>query len=375
MSLQNISPLPRYTGRLETLSSDLAGRTPSVARVAQTGLPVPIEPIVEVGTMQPVSQTITNRTPGPLKTMALSNAPPSSVGPELPRQGEVYNNLLERLLAEGYLVQYRLYDGQVLLYFMALTRAGDPFLIRVDLPQARSGLGRVPEVQMERRPVLSVVPQEIKVGALQCLNYDICGAAFVCDGNLCLAERPNDGLGQQVQVVEEQFALKSPISGARLGRSIVAYPVVQLSDLLSDLKGYEVRIAEASRIMADLGYEILSQDTHSFLQALDEVRIELLAADDLSKNLRTDLDQEIEKLTQIYSELRDLHPSDLPDEQQARYYLLLKTLADKKRMRRDFIDAAANAQRASNLVRSVPAEIHSQIDPVLESYQQTGGQF
>lgn len=357
MSLQNVSLPSRYTGRLEILPL-------TASQVVQEGL---LQPIVEVGTMQPVSQTIMNRTPGPLSAMTISNVPPVSTNVELPRQGEAYNNLLEKLLANGYLVQYRLYDGQSLLYLMTLTRAGDTFLIRVDLPQERTGLGRVPEVQIERRPVLTVVPQEIKVGALQCLNYDICGAAFVCDGNLCLAERPNGGLEEQVQLVEEQFALKSPIDGVRLGRSIVAYPVVQLSDLLADPKGYEDRLADASHAMANLGYEVLSQDTRSFLQALDQVRDNVIELATFSKNLSTDLDQDIEKLTEVYSDIRNLHPGDLPDDQQARYYLLLKTLADKKTQRRQLIDAVANAHQAANLVRSVPAEIHAQIDPFLRS--------
>lgn len=369
MSLQNISPLPRYSGRLEPLTQDVPGRIPSIAGAAQEGVLVPLEPIVEVGTMQPVFRTISNLSPGPLEMMTMSNSSPNSIGFELPRKGQVYNDLLERLMSHGYLVQYRLYDGRALLYLFAQTRAGDTFLIRLDLPQSQTGLGQVPEIQMERRPVLAVVPQEIKVGALQCLNYDICGAAFICDGNLCLAERPNNGIGDQVRVVEEQFALKSSIAGAHLGKSIVAYPVVQLSDLLADPDGYETRIADASRVMADLGYEVVGQDAQNFLQSLDELRDKVVGLTRLSNDLRSDLDQQIEELTELYSRVRQLHPSDLPDEQQSRYYMLLKSLADKKAQRRQFIDAVANAHRSSELVERISREIDSQLEPALNSIE------
>lgn len=351
MSLQNIT-LPQYTGRLEEL-------TP--AQVVQEGLSFPIDPIIKLGTMQPIQQ-MTERTPGPLAAMTESSLPPSSA--DLPIRGADYDDLLEQLISHGYLVQYRLYEGSDLSYLMTRSRAGDVFLIQLEQP--RASLSRLPEIRMQRRRDLTVVPQEIKVGALQCLNYDICGAAFVCDGNLCLAERPpQDPTG----LVETDFALESPLEGIRLGRSVVAYPVVQLSDLLAQPQEYEGRLAQAADAMANLGMEVLNQDTRSFLQALDEVRAQVIEMATTAQDLQSQLDREIDRLTQFYLEIRHLHPGDLPDDEQARYYLLLKSLADRKARRRQLIDAMANAQLAADLVRAVPKEIQSQLEPVLAPFQ------
>ena len=346
MSLQNVT---------QTL-----GRTPSSAQIAQTGLPTSIEPV-----MLPVSQTLFQSSP--LDAMARSNARPS-VG-STTGVSELYNEIMDSLLRGGYLIQYRLSEGPRLLYLLGRSRAGDRLLIKVD-PGTELGRAHVPEIQMERRSTLRAAPQELRVGALQCLNYDICGAAFVCNGNLCLAERPPQ---LDAAIDEVDFSLRSPLGDeAALGKSAMAYPVVRLSELLSDPRGYEERVRVASEELALLGYQSLERSREEFLAQLEEVRGKILATATMTSDIRKDLDDQIEGLSEIYERIKDIHPSDLPDDQQAQYYLIMKSLADKKELRRRFINTLSNAYASVALLRGASSDIHSQVDPFLASYGRVG---
>jgi hypothetical protein len=270
-------------------------------------------------------------------------------------------------------------------HLLARTLLGDRFLIKIDSPQYQASFPKLhtsnyeqnenktsSDLQIIHRSKTTLVPQEIKLGTLQCLNYDICGAAFICNGNICTSEKSKAN-----QLEEHQFAFQTPQKlnlRNELDPSSLAYPIVPLSQLLDDPETYIQRIAKINAEITEKNshfLEMKNQDLKSQLRQLDN---DLIGTKNVLLEIKERLDSEITNLTQAYLDLKEkwkgaqLDPNQLPDPIQAEYYHLLKALAQKKDLRRKLFTAIENAYSSTDALKNIPQFFREEINPVLKEY-------
>lgn len=355
MSFPKTSPLFQlgYLNQSSQIPTGISG-TPSASAIAEQGVHVSLDPQVS----QPVNS-------GVLNSIIQTTIPPTFVS----ESDNTNDSTMEQLLQKGYVIENRVYEGSSLSYFIAKTRLGDHVFIRIDNSQYSSTFPiSNTDIQMENRSSVVVVPQETKMGILQCLEYDICGAAFICNNSVCVSQRKS--LDPTGNFSEQNFIFKNgnpSFVGAKFNNSIVAYPVVPLSEILKDPIKSEERIAGASNAIAKVAFIRLrsyNQDLNDAIKKLIEQSSGLDKTIDESEKRMSD---DIKKLSDAYESIKDIHPNTLSDIDQSSYYAIQRTLADLKDLRTQFLNSFANAYKVSGMCRSVTEELRNNIEPVLNS--------
>lgn len=358
MSLQQIAP-EKTPGKMQPISTTPTKNTQ-----------IPSVPRMTTGSMKSVNNTFSFS----------ENTSPVSFNKNSVR----YDQIMDTLLNAGYTIEYRLYDGQTLTHLLARTVLGDRVVIKVVSPQYRATFPKLhsqsADIEMEHRSSTILIPQNIKMGALRCLNDDICGAAFICNGNVCTTERPSQNNKYEIvkrsepqDFVEHQFVFKRPESiesdvgtVANLGKSIVAYPIVELSNLLQNPQVYIDRIANINLDIAENTFKLLDQDNHKLLGEIQKVENDISALGNMLNDVINQLNGEIASLTQTYQKL---NPNQLPD--QTEYYLVLKTLSQKKDIRRRLLNAVSNSYDSTQPIKSIPQYFREYVNPVLAEYEKS----
>jgi len=287
------------------------------------------------------------------------------------------DEVMERLLRNGYVIDRRIYSGALPSYFIAKTRLGDSVFIRINDPQYRATFPTLPklspnDIQMEKKSSVILVPQEVKLGILQCLNYDVCGAAFVCNDSICITERQASNDPERTTFTDENFVFRSgnnSFSGARVGRSLVAYPIVNLTDVLNQPRLTEDRIAAASREIIQTAFDRLQTYNQDFRDALIVLQTQGNNLTRLIQEAEEKMNRDIQRLEEAYNKIKDFPPDQLPDDDQAAYYAIQRELKDRKEFRIKFINAIANAMNNSGAVRMISSELRTNVDPILNVYK------
>jgi len=345
MSLQAIQ-IENTPGKLEPISATEFRKNivPSIPRMTR-------------GLMNPVQKTF----------KSVLNHPPVIVTKNAIR----YDQIMDTLLDAGYLIDYRLYSDQTVTHLLAKTLLGDRFLIKVDSPQYQATFPKLhtnktqKDIQLEHFPDMTLVPQETKMGTLKCLNYDICGAAFICEGNICTSERP---LGSK-QIQEDQYTMQTPQrlnSQNDFEPSSIALPIVSLKSLLNDPQDYIQRIAKINSEIVEVNAELLQSRNKTMIQELELIQTDLKALQQVLLDIKGALDEEIATLTQSY--LRFAGQEMLPEPIQSEYYLLLKTISQKKELRRRILTSIENAYNSTIPLKDIPKIIRAEVDPLLQEY-------
>ena len=286
---------------------------------------------------------------------------------------ETPNELVEQLLSHGYTIEYRLYEGQVTTHLLAKSRAGDLLLIKLDMSKYKGQFPKLPEsdILMERKSAVILVPQQTKLGILECIKHDVCGAAFVCNNSICLTEVGKRGeKGKPTSFTEENFVFKSSpnLSGGKIGRQLVAYPIVPLSKILENPNQIEDQISENAKRISDTAFDKLDQAQAELNKAIARLTTYSQNIDQLNKDAKRDLDTEIEEWTRKYKRLQGISPERLPDDSQADYYMILRTLAEKKKAREKYLNGISNAYGITSTIQSIADELKNSVDPVYNMY-------
>lgn len=374
----------------------------SAAALAEQGTRVSIEPIIQntLPSSIPRSPTLPSSLPSarnnladisfpvnensiplisartsPLETLVQTNSSPVFTTQHPPENR--MDEIMEKLLRHGYLIDRRVYVGTVPNYFMAKTRLGDPVFIRINDPQYRATFPVFPninpnDVQMEKKTSVILVPQDVKMGILQCLNYDICGAAFICNDSICITERKTGTTPKNTTFVDENFVLRSgniPFNGARVGRSLVAYPIVNLSEILSDPRASEERISLASQEIIKNAFDRLESYNQDFIDSIIILQNQSNNLTQLVREVEQNMDRDIQQLEKAYNKIKDISPDHLSDEDQATYYTIQRELRNLKELQIKFINAIANSMNTSGMIRMISSELRSYIDPILNQYK------
>ena len=283
------------------------------------------------------------------------------------------DEIIEKLLQNGYVIDYRMYEGPSIAHLLARTRAGDNVIVKIDSSHYRSSFPKIPtnDIQLERKSAVVLVPQETKMSVLDCLNYDICGAAFICNNSICITEKKKHG--GETSFVEENFVFRSQpsISGGKIGRNIMAYPIVLLSKILENPLKIEDQISEQSKTIADMAFGKLE----NYQKELEEVVLILQkrskSLESVNNMVKSRLDKEILDLEKMYLRIRGVSPKSLPEDLQADYYLILRTLAEKKKIREKYLNGVANIYTTTGTIQTVSNDFLNSVDPIYNMYMES----
>lgn len=335
------------------------------------------------------SPTITPSIKGPqtsiIDSLIEENKPPVFAIQKLPEKKSVvtFNNpftpeprndeMMEKLLRNGYLIEYRLYEGSSITHLVAKTRAGDNVILKIDNSQYRNGFPKMPsnDIQLERKSAVVLVPQETKLGILECLNYDICGAAFICNNSICITEKKGERSEQSFTEENFVFRTQPSISGGKIGRNLVAYPILMLSKVLENPLQAEDQIAEQSKMISDLAFDRLDTYQKDLQNAISLLEKRSKNLETLNSMVRTDLDKEIEKLNEMYQKIRGVAPDTLPEDLQTDYYLKLRTLAEKKKLREKYLNGIASSYSITDTVQAIADDLLGYVDPLYQLYMES----
>lgn len=130
---------------------------------------------------------------------------------------------------------------EVVQYIKAINPMGDIVFIEMDRSGALS-------VQMADRTVVRVsqgssIPTSVRVSAETCAGSAACGVAFQCADGVCVLQRDQTG-----QLYEGNFIITESPSNKRIlpVGSPVAFPVIKLTEILTDPEGTILRVRQAT---------------------------------------------------------------------------------------------------------------------------------
>lgn len=249
--------------------------------------------------------------PSPLATMAQKNIPPRFYTGSYNVRSDY---VMEKLLKYGYVIESLVYKENKLYYFLVKTRLGDRALIEIDNIHYRDSFPIITTrntIQLKSKSNIKIIPQTISMGVEQCLNYDVCGTAFICNDNICISSANQ----------EENYVLQSTNNLTGI------YPVVPLSVVLSKPVEIEEKIA---KILED-PFKKVEMHREYLDKTLYNLQKETI-------NLKENLNKQITELENAYNSIKHISPETLPDKSQADYYAIQKLLADKKTLRNKLVD-------------------------------------
>ena len=117
-------------------------------------------------------------------------------------------------------------NGQKVAYAKAYNIAGDICFIDITKP------GKI-TIQLSDRTLVKIsegtsIPSKIMMNSLDCAGTGVCGIAFDCNGEYCMARRNDSG-----QVESSAYITVSKPAEALIGdvNSIVAYPIITLDEI------------------------------------------------------------------------------------------------------------------------------------------------
>ena len=343
----------------------------------QSEFPVmsPISPVrLPNGTTmyQPVeiSTTVLSMTPA-LDSLRAVSSPPEFISPDSrPREDTV----MEKLLRNGYLVKSRIYGPSKIAYFLVKSKLGDCFFVKIDDPRYQDTFPSVEysgldDIQMSKSTV-AVIPQQTRVGASECLEYGICGAAFVCNTSVCVSQP-----GAEPTLDTFVFNSNRNIPSAMLGNSSVGYPIVNLSTLLKSPQEMEGKIEGASKALLREG-RVRSLTLQDQLKtSVDQLETKIAELRRFSQVADDGLNEDIEKLETTFSGWSGIDPDQISVEDRDRYDVLVKSLSQKKELRLKTWAKLGDVQNLTKIIDGLTKEIDSVMNPVVDEVLSGLGQF
>jgi hypothetical protein len=318
----------------------------------------------ETGLLQPSSENV-------LDSLAQINS-----RPKFESLGEVREDtVMERLLRNGYLVKSRIYSGQKIAYLLARTKVGDCVFIKIDDPKYRDTFPTVEMSGMDdiqtSPSAVTIIPQDTKMGAMECLEYEICGAAFICNGAVCMAENPHRV--PEIKSYKEQTLIFNSGAAASLGNSVMAYPIVNLSSLLADPKGMTDRIAVASNKLLNLAGQKVQTGQEALVDSVEALNRKAVEIARFSQLTQAGLNRDIALEMEDYAKWGNVDPTQLSNENYERYDALLRSLAQKKELRAIAMARIGDAQALVKMINAVTQEIDSILNPIVDKVVQSVG--
>jgi hypothetical protein len=287
--------------------------------------------------------------------------------------------VMEKLLQTGYVIKSRVYQGQKVIYLLTKTRLGDKFFIQIDRAEYQNTFPvlSIPtnDITMTQTEKVINVPQETKIGVLNCLNLDVCGAAFVCDGSICFTK--SSKLGQQVNFTEENFIYHTAssdfeLSTGILGNSPLPYPIVAMSVVLAKPREVERLVETTSHNLHKIAYEqtlnritVFEQEAEHLSKYAAKLRAFLVMSHD---NLGSDI-------TKLSTAFNNLESQPLSDATRPIYDTVIEGLYKKKWLWGSSIQAVRNAGNQVETLNIVDKTIQDMVNPTISKVAESFGKI
>jgi len=277
------------------------------------------------------------------------------------------DTIMEKLLRDGILIKSRIYsESGKIAYFLARNRVGDCFVIQIDDPEYQktfpgvefSGLD---DIQLQS-PVISF-PQMTTIGLDECLEYEICGTAFTCNGSICIAGRSGS---EVTSLKKETFVFnstKSVLTGM-LGNNPMPYPIVRLTILLKNPRVISDKISKIVQIMAKKTFEQLKDPI--LLEEASLLKHKAEVIQQFVSTLQKDFNEQINRLEHTFHEMSTIDPEQMTDEGHAFYDKIGQDLLRKKELRSLLMTKLGDVRDLAKTVASINQEIDSLMGPVIE---------
>ena len=285
------------------------------------------------------------------------------------------DSVLEKLLENGIVVENRMYSESKLTHLLVKTLFGDKAIVNMDDDTYKNSFPSMNNDIVMRKNSVTLVPQETKVGVLNCLDYNICGAAFICNDNICITEKSTTDNIVETTFTEENYVYKqgSENKGGKIGNSLVAYPIVKMSSLLEHPRETIRHIEMVAKEMSNLSFLKLKHKQEQNMMSVTELLKYLKYLRGATEDAQVGLNKDISVLDSICLKYLTVKPNSLPDNVQQDYYVILRGLAHKKDLRNKFVNVMYEANTLLDNVNMLLKDVDELTLPVIDEYEKFKG--
>jgi len=206
-------------------------------------------------------------------------------------------------------------------FIEALNDLGQKVLIDLDL----EGIIAANNADLIVTPdgIAETIPHSFKTGVFECAGLDVTGVAFVCDDEICVLLRDEDGVGpHEINFRPDKFS-QVPDQKTNTLDDYVVYPIVKLSDIKENPKLTSETIDEVTRRLQNTIYENCKTGTKHTLSAIKKLEDSLHEFIEIEHACSVELSKSIEALKQIHNDYLKAPPNE---ENRVRYKKLLYNL-------------------------------------------------
>ena len=146
----------------------------------------------------------------------------------------------------------------------------------------------------------SIVPYSLKVGSFEASNSDLYGVGFECDNSICVMSRKDNSL----EPVETVFT-HTKESGDDMGiqdNHPIPFPVVKLSEILSNPKIVQHNITCSHNKMRNIAFNSCNKDVLSMKRNLENLEKEINKFAEISNKVSSSLSSSISQLEKMHDD-------------------------------------------------------------------------
>ena len=145
----------------------------------------------------------------------------------------------------------------------------------------------------------SVIPYSLKVGSFEASNNDLYGVGFECDNSICVMSRKDNSLDPMETVFTHTKGSDNDM-GIQ-DHHPIPFPVVKMTEILSNSKVVEKNIACSHNRMRNVAFNSCSKDVENMKRRLSDLENEIHKFDSISKEVSSSLSCSINDLENMHS--------------------------------------------------------------------------
>lgn len=275
------------------------------------------------------------------------------------------DTIMEKLLHNGYVIKSRLYKNGKVKYLVACSRRGDKFIIKLDNKEYKLTFPQLSEddCEFQKGDKVMSVPQQTKMSTMKCLDYDVCGAAFICNDDMCVTERQGDI--ENLHFSEKSYYAEG-LKVKTLGEGLNVYPIVKLSSILEDPCAMESKIFKVSEQLHCQVYDKMTEQYEAAVNTVKDLEKKLKCLNGVVYKVDKELDRDICKLNEIYEKFAGQEYCNLCEEDKKIYTGVLKSLLKKKKLRCELLECISKLYTCVCELEYTSRKIERDMDPLLE---------
>jgi len=268
----------------------------------------------------------------------------------------VVDDYVQELRQLGVVISTGMTSDGKLLYLLAVSKDGIPFVMFLDLLEYQRHLDssgkRFSVVKLEnqgRSNVEELLPQEVKIGALKCTELGVSGAVFINRGQVCFTKKKIGYPDDELRYTEEIFTVDG------LPNSICGIPLVNMSSVLHE-KECLVKVKSASERLNQIYRQRLCTVLMDFDNTLARLTEQKTGLTNFLNILYEPFRQQIETQEAMLKTL----PSGSENYQQ-----LLQRIAQMREIRFRALEKISHLELHYQQIATISSQISAELDPVV----------